>query len=1067
MKKSRLLWLLFALCVSVATHAQGISGTVTDPDGEPIIGATVMEKGNPQNATITDIDGLFTIKVAAGQTLTISYIGYTTQDVAAQQQMTVVLREDTESLDEVVVIGYGVQKKSVVTASIAKVSAEDLEGKTRLRADDALKGLAAGINVTSSSGQPGAKSMIRIRGIGTINNSDPLYIIDGMPTDQDGMESVNPYDIESIEVLKDAASGAIYGARAANGVILVTTKRGKTGRAAINYNFSYGWQNAWKKRDVTSATDYAILQNEKYINGGQAPLYADPYHLVDANGDKIKGFGTNWQDLLFNDNAPIMQHDLSVSGASEKVNYYLSLGYITQEGIVGGNFGQSNYDRLTLRTNNQFTVFDDSKERDFLNKLDIGANLSYMRVHNTGIDANSTWGSPLGSALYLAPTLPVTLHGDIAQQQLNQYAAFDLYRDADGNPYTIPGFIGSYNEQNNPIAMMQGNPTKNWSQKFMPKFTIDLQLWDALKYRFTWSAEQSFWGNESATLQKYYLSGNNNSDHTQAGVYKGNNTRWQIENTLMYDKTFGQHTINVVLGQSATKFKGDDVSAYRWNLINTGKPYISYASDTAFETTTDSDGNITGVKSLWTNGGGPYVEHRLSSLFARLSYNYDERYMVQATVRRDGSSRFGSNNKYGVFPSFSLGWNVMNEKFMEQTRSWLNNLKVRLSWGKNGNDNIGDFRYTVLTTNGASSNYYYGRQASMITGSKANGLANEDLKWEESEQLDFGLDFGFFNNALTFTVDYFNKKTNGMLIEMPIPSYVGEARPIGNVGDMSNRGFEFELGYKWHIADANFALKANASYLKNELKNLGNDTGFLNYGISQFTDGGTRAENGQPFPFFYGYRTAGVFQNVAEVSAYKNAEGNLIQPDAQPGDLRFVDVNGDGQITSDDRTNIGNGTPKWTFGFNLNAEWKGFDLSLFMQGVSGVDVFDATYRQDIASGNYPTWMLDRWTGEGTSNRVPILKLGDSKNWVVSDLYVRDGSYLRLKNLTLGYTLPRQLTQRVRVNRLRVFVMAENLVTWTKYWGFDPEIGTSSTSLGVDYGVYPQARTWTIGFNISL
>ena len=1067
MNKSRLLWLLFALCVTVAIHAQGISGTVTDPDGEPIIGATVMEKGNPQNATITDIDGLFTIKVAAGRTLTISYIGYTTQDVAAQQQMTVVLREDTESLDEVVVIGYGVQKKSVVTASIAKVSAEDLEGKTRLRADDALKGLAAGVNVTSSSGQPGAKSLIRIRGIGTINNSDPLYIIDGMPTDQDGMESVNPYDIESIEVLKDAASGAIYGARAANGVILVTTKRGKTGRAAINYNFSYGWQNAWKKRDVTSATDYAILQNEKYINGGQAPLYADPYHLVDANGDKIKGFGTNWQDLLFNDNAPIMQHDLSVSGASEKVNYYLSLGYITQEGIVGGNFGQSNYDRLTLRTNNQFTIFDDSKERDFLNKLDIGANLSYMRVHNTGIDANSTWGSPLGSALYLAPTLPVTLHGDIAQQQLNQYAAFDLYRDADGNPYTIPGFIGSYNEQNNPIAMMQGNPTKNWSQKFMPKFTIDLQLWDALKYRFTWSAEQSFWGNESATLQKYYLSGNNNSDHTQAGVYKGNNTRWQIENTLMYDKTFGQHTINVVLGQSATKFKGDDVSAYRWNLINTGKPYISYASDTAFETTTDSDGNITGVKSLWTNGGGPYVEHRLSSLFARLSYNYDERYMVQATVRRDGSSRFGSNNKYGVFPSFSLGWNVMNEKFMEQSRSWLNNLKVRLSWGKNGNDNIGDFRYTVLTTNGASSNYYYGRQASMITGSKANGLANEDLKWEESEQLDFGLDFGFFNNALTFTVDYFNKKTNGMLIEMPIPSYVGEARPIGNVGDMSNRGFEFELGYKWHIADANFALKANASYLKNELKNLGNDTGFLNYGISQFTDGGTRAENGQPFPFFYGYRTAGVFQNVAEVSAYKNAEGNLIQPDAQPGDLRFVDVNGDGQITSDDRTNIGNGTPKWTFGFNLNAEWKGFDLSLFMQGVSGVDVFDATYRQDIASGNYPTWMLDRWTGEGTSNRVPILKLGDSKNWVVSDLYVRDGSYLRLKNLTLGYTLPRQLTQRVRVNRLRVFVMAENLVTWTKYWGFDPEIGTSSTSLGVDYGVYPQARTWTIGFNISL
>ena len=1080
MKKSRLLWLLIALCVSVATHAQGILGTVTDGDGEPIIGATVVEKGNPQNAVITNIDGQFTIRVAEGTTLTISYIGYTTRDVAARNQMTVVLKEDTESLDEVVVIGYGVQKKSVVTASIAKVSADDLDGKTRLRAEDALKGMAAGVNVTSASGQPGSKSMIRIRGIGTINDSNPLYIIDGMPTDQDGMESVNPNDIESIEVLKDAASGAIYGARAANGVILVTTKKGKMGKAQINYNFSYGWQSAWKKRDVTGATDYAILQNERRLQNGMAPLYADPYHLVDANGKNVVGFGTDWQDLIFNDNAPIQQHDLSISGASEKVNYYLSLGYFDQEGIVGGNYGQSNYDRLTIRSNNQFNLFDVSNERDFLNKLDISANLSYMRVHSTGIDANSTWGSALGSALYMAPTLPVTLNAGyelnsdgtpnydaplIGQQMIDHYNTYDLYCDANGNPYTIPGFIGSYNEQVNPVALMQHYPTKGWSHKFMPKFTIDLQLLDELRYHFSYSAEMSFWGNEGATLQKYYLSGNNNSDHTQASVYKGNNTTWQIENTLTYDKTFGKHTIGVVLGQSAMKFKGDDLSASRWNLINPSKPYISYASDLAYETTTDEDGNIIGVKSLWSNGGGPYVEHRLTSLFGRISYNYDERYMFQGTIRRDGSSRFGSNNKYGVFPSFSVGWNVMNEAFMESTRSWLDNLKIRASWGKNGNDNIGDFAYTTLSSTGGSSNYYFGRQASLLVGSKANRLANEDLKWEESEQFDFGLDFGFFRNALTFSVDYFIKKTNGMIIDMPIPSYVGEARPLANVGDMENSGFELELGYKWHIADAHFSVKGNASYLHNELKNLGNDTGFLNYGINQFSGGGTRAENGQPFPFFYGYKTNGVFQNVAEVNAYTNADGGLIMPNARPGDLRFVDVNGDGKITDDDRTNIGNGTPTWTFGLNLNAEWKGFDLSVFFQGVSGVDVFDATFRQDIASANFPTWVLDRWTGEGTSNNVPMI--GDSKNWVVSDLYIQDGSYLRLKNITLGYTLPRSLTQKVMVDRLRIFARAENLFTWTKYWGFDPEIGTSSTSLGVDYGVYPQARTWTIGFNISL
>ena len=1077
MRKTRFLFMLLTIFMTSMTafaQKQNFSGTVVDSEGEPIIGASVVQKGTSQGS-ITDIDGNFTVNAEAGTTLVVSYIGYTSQEIAAAPNMRVTLKQDAESLNEVVVIGYGVQKKSVVTASIAKVSADDLEGKSRLRADDALKGLAAGVNVTSSSGQPGSKSMIRIRGIGTINNSEPLYIIDGMPTNQDGLESVNPSDIESIEVLKDAASAAIYGTRGANGVILVTTKKGKQGRTQINYNFSYGWQSAWRKRDVTGATDYAVLQNEKYINGGQTPLYADPYNLVDANGKAIKGFGTDWQDLLFNDNAPIVQHDLSVSGATEKVNYYLSMGYFTQDGIIGGNFGKSNYDRLTLRSNNNFNLIDATKERIFLNKLDLGVNVSYMRVHSTGIETNSTWGSPLGSALYLAPTLPVTLNAGydaegnplIGQQMIDLYSAYDLYTDKYGNPYTIPNYIGSYQEQNNPIAMMQQKPTRNWAHKIMPSFSLDLQLIDNLKYRFTWSAEKSFWGYEGATTELYYFSGNNNADHTSATSYKGDNSTWQVENVLSYDKTIDKHTFGIVLGQSASKSTGSELGGSHWNLVNPEKPYISYTTGGDLVINKDADGKMTGATSYVGVWGGPYVEHRLTSLFGRASYNYDERYMAQFTLRRDGSSRFGSNNKYGTFPSVSLGWNVMNEAFMAKTRSWLSNMKVRFSWGKNGNDNISDFAYTTLSTLGGTSNYYFGNPAVMTYGSKANRLANEDLKWEESEQTDFGLDFGFFNNALTFTVDYYIKKTNGMIIDMPIPSYVGEARPLANVGDMENSGVEFELGYKWNIGDAHFAVKGNASYLHNKLKNLGNDTGFLNWGISQFSDGGTRAENGQPFPFFYGYKTAGVFQNMDEVNAYTNAEGGLIQPDAQPGDLRFVDVDHNGQITEDDRTNLGSGVPKWTYGFNFNAEWKGFDFSAFFQGVGGVKVFDATYRQDIASGNYPTWVLDRWTGEGTSNRVPILKMGDSKNWVVSDLYVRNGNYLRLKNIQLGYTLPRQLTQKICVNRFRVYVMAENLITWTKYWGFDPDIGSGSTSLGVDYGVYPQARTWTIGFNISL
>ena len=1056
----KLLSVLFLLSFTLASvYAQDIQvkGTVVSgSDDFPLPGVNVVVKGTTQGV-ITDLDGNFMISVPSDAVLTFTYIGFKTQEVAVNGKTTlnVVLDEDTETLEEVVVVGYGVQKKSVVTASIAKVSADDLENKAPVRMDNALKGLAAGVDVTSSSGQPGASPRVRIRGIGTINNSDPLYIVDGMPI-SGGLDFVNPNDIESIEVLKDAASGAIYGARAANGVILVTTKKGKLGKTSINYNFSYGWQSAWKRREVTSATDYAILQNEKYMNGGQAPLYADPYNLTDINGNPVTGFGTDWQDAVFNDGAPVVNHDVTISGATEKVNYYLSLGYYSQDGIVGGNYGQSNYDRLTLRSNTSYNLIDASKERSFLNKLDLSVNVAYMRTHSTGVSENSEFGSILGSALYLSPILPITVSGATADEMVNYYESqgFDLPRDPNGNAYTVPSYFGSYNEMNNPLAMMTLNPQKNFSHKFVPKFSIDLQLWDNLKYHFSYSADMSFWGYDAATVSKHYLSGNNNATHTSASANRQQNVTWQIENTLTYDKTFGKHTVGVVLGQSALKYKGDQVGGSRWNLVNPNKPSIDYAT-----------GSVIDGVAQFSVYGAPFVEHTMASMFGRLSYNYDERYMVQATVRRDGSSRFGPNNKYGIFPSFSAGWNVMNESFMEDTRDWLSNLKIRFSWGKNGNDNIDDFGYTSLTAMG--NNVLFGKDAIKWNGSKASRLSNPDLNWEESEQTDIGIDLGFFNGALTASIDYYIKKTNGMIIEMPIPSYVGETKPLGNVGDMENKGVEFELGYKWNIGDAHFSVKGNATYLKNTLKNLGNDTGYIDLdGIQGLSGGGTRGSNGQPFPYFFGYKTDGVFQNVAEVQAYVNKDGNLIMPDAVPGDVRFVDVNGDGQITADDRTNIGNGTPDWTYGLNLNADWKGFDFNIFFQGVAGNEVFDGTFRSDVSSGNYPSWMLGRWTGEGTSNKYPRLALGDDTNWQVSDLYVCDGSYFRLKNITLGYTLPQNLTRKVCIERLRVYVQAENLATWTKYWGFDPEISSGATSLGVDRGIYPQARTFTIGANIS-
>ncbi len=1064
MKKSKFLFLLLSFMMMSATalaQKHTYTGTVVDDQNEPVIGASVVQKGT-SNGTVTDFDGNFSVSVDEGSTLVISYIGLVTQEVKAANNLRVVLKSDDKLLDEVVVIGYGVQKKSVVTASIAKVSADDLAGKGAVRMDNALKGLAAGVNVTSNSGQPGEGSRIRVRGTGTINNSDPLYIVDGMPI-TGGLDIVNPNDIESIEVLKDAASGAIYGARAANGVILVTTKKGKVGKAQINYNFSYGWQSAWKKRDVTSAKDYAILQNEYALAGGSAPKF-DPANLLDSNGNPIQGFGTDWQGLVFNDNAPVMNHDVTISGATEKLNYYLSMGYFKQDGIVGGDKGQSNYDKLTLRSNTFYNILDAEKERNFLNKVDLNVNVSYIRTHSTGIGTNSEYGSVLGSALYLAPTLAPVALGDVAQGMKDAYEADGTYQlptDGAGNPYTIPGYFGTYQEMNNPLAMLSLNPTKNWSHHFMAKFGFDVQLWDNLKYHFNYNADFSFWGNEGATLTRYRLSGNNQAEHTSASMYKAQNSQWQVENTLTYDKTFGKHSIAVVLGQSALKSKGDELSGWRWNLININKPNFNY-TDPVMEWNEDH----TNVQVPYGVGGGIWAEHHLASYFGRLSYNYDERYMFQGTIRRDGSSRFGPSHKWGTFPSFSLGWNVTNEPYFQKVKqaARLSNFKVRFSWGKNGNEEIGDFAYTVLTAMG--NNVLFGNPVTKQSGSKATAIANPDLKWEESEQTDIGIDLGFFNNKLTFTVDYFIKKTNGMIITMPIPSYVGETKPLGNVGDMENKGVEFELGYKWNIADAHFSVKANASYLKNKLKNLGNDTGFLNLdGVQGISGGGTRAENGKPFPFFYGYKTNGIFQSWEEVNAY-SIEGRLIQPNAQPGDVRFVDLNGDGAITDDDRTDIGNGTPDWTFGLNLNADWKGFDFNAFFQGVSGADVFDATYRTDVFSGNYPTWMLARWTGPGTSTKIPRMGANTNNNWNMSDLYVYDGSYLRLKNISLGYTIPQHITKLAGISRFRVYVMAENLFTWTKYHGFDPEIGNGGTSLGIDRGIYPQARTWTVGFNLS-
>lgn len=1048
----KLLSVLFLLSFTLAAvYAQNIQikGTVVSgTDNEPLPGVNVVVKGNTSTGTITDFNGTFTLSAPADAILSISYIGFKSQEIAVKghKDIKIVLQEDSETLDEVVVVGYGVQKKSVVTASIAKVSADYLASTAPVRMDNALKGLASGVTVTSSSGQPGAAAQIRVRGVGTIRTengaADPLYIVDGMPL-EGGLDYLNPNDIASIEVLKDAASGAVYGARAANGVILVTTKTGKIGKTKVTYDFSYGWQSAWKKRDVLNASEYALMINEGAINAGIAPKFSDPYSY---------GQGTNWQDEVFNNNAPMMNHQVSVSGASEKVNYLFSLGFYTQDGIVGGNFDRSNYERLTLRSNTQYTLFDESKERNWLNSLKVTSNLSYARIKSTNFDDNSTWGTPLGSALALSPILNVYDETEEAiKAQFDKYGTTaeytPVYDPRNGKLFSIPGEFG---EMSNPIAKLSLPGDKHWSHKFVANFSAELQLWDNLKFKTSYGADLSFWGYDGYR-PLYYLRSGESSTQSSAYSRKEDGTVWQLENVLMYDKSIDKHSFSVLLGQSAKKSSGSYLYGSRNNITNYSRPYIDASTGLAANADRDA-------------AGAPSVDATLASIFARASYNYDERYMLQVTVRRDGSSRFGPNNHYAVFPSFSLGWNLTNEKFMNKRPNWLTTTKIRLSWGKNGNENIGNFKYTVLTSPG--NNAIFGSSENVINGVKASGLANPDLKWEESEQLDFGLDFGFFNNALTFTADYYKKKTNGMLMEMNIPFYVGEAKPIGNVGKMENSGIELEAAYKFRVSDWNFRVSANASYLKNKLIEYGNESGWENLDSFQGTGDISRAENGKPFPFFYGYKTAGIFQNTDEVKAYKNDKGELLQPTAVPGDVRFVDVDGNGIIDANDRTDIGKGMPDWTFGFNLGVSWKNFDLNMMWQGTAGNDIYDATRRTDIATSNLPSWMLNRWTGEGTSNRIPRFVQGDNVNWQSSDLYVYDGSYLRLKNIQLGYTLPAALTQKVFISSLRFYVAAENLFTFTKYHGFDPEISSGGTSLGIDYGVYPQARVWTIGASLS-
>lgn len=1047
-----LLVIVFLWCTAFSVFAQDIQikgVVVSGGDNLPLPGVNVVVKGT-SIGTITDLDGQFSFAVPAKSMLSITYIGYKPLEVAADgsKLMNITLQEDTETLDEVVVVGYGVQKKSVVTAAISRVTAEDLNNTTPSRIEDALKGKVSGVQITQSSGQPGADSKVRIRGVGTVNNSEPLYIVDGMPVDG-GINYLNPTDIQSVEILKDAASAAIYGARAANGVILVTTKSGVSGKTNITYDFTYGLQNPWKKRSVLNATEYMTLMNEVAVNDGNAPKYL-PEQIASA------GKGTDWQDETFNYDAPVQSHQVSVNGGSDKIVYFLSLGYFDQEGIVGGNYGKSNYNRWSLRTNSTYNVFE-TKDRSFLNKMRVGVNISYARAKSSAIETNSEYGSILGSALAFDPTVPV--YATNPESVLASYP--NAVKDKNGKVYSIPA--GGFQEIANPVGMLNAPTSSTLNEdKFVASFWGELDLYEGLKFKSSYGADLAFWGNDGYTFP-YFLA-TQGKNITQSSVFSNMHRgfTWQVENTLTYTKTFDdKHNLTVLLGQSAKEYTLRELYGDDYDLLETNPDKANINSAIA-----DRD------EERVAGGTGGFSNQTLASYFGRIDYNFDERYMIQATVRRDGSSNFGPNHKWAVFPSVSLGWNVTNEAFMDSRPDWFSNLKLRASWGKNGNERIGQFRYTSLMDGGQ--NYYFGSgdNAKMQYGSSPSKIANPNVKWEESEQLDLGFESRFFNNSLTFGFDYFKKKTNGMLMDQPIPAYVGKGAPIANAGDMQNWGLEFESTYKLKINDFSFNVGANASYLNNKLIKLGNASGEAIYADAGASGVGSyvKGRNGEVYPYFYGYKTGGILQNQQQADEYNSKYGEK----AQPGDVIFLDIAGeksntpDGKITDADKTKIGKGMPDWTFGLSLGADWKGFDLNLFFQGTAGNDVFDFSQRGDIQAMNRPSWMLDRWIGEGTSNKIPrMTAVNPNRNWRSSDLYIKDGSYVRLKTIQLGYSLPTSLLEKASLQRLRLFVTAENLFTFTSYDGFDPEIAAGDYfNIGVDKGIYPQSRTISVGANLT-
>ncbi|WP_293309501.1 SusC/RagA family TonB-linked outer membrane protein [Pedobacter sp. UBA5917] len=1044
--RGRFTLVFFMFCFLVfpmALLAQDIpvTGKVTEQNGDPLPGVTVKLDGTTKAAS-TDANGVFSIQAPVGGKLTISLIGMAPQTVTvpAGGRINIALKTDSKDLTEVVVVGYGTQKKALVTGSISSVKAKDLESMPINRVEQALQGRTSGLTIASGNGQPGSASTVRVRGFTSFassGNNDPLWVVDGVIVDNGGIGYLNQSDIESIEVLKDAASQAIYGARAANGVIIISTKKGKEGRLSINYNGFYGTQAPAKKLKLLNATEYATIRNEAYTNSYNAATdgtFTLPYANPSSYGE-----GTDWQSVVFNDDARRQTHEFSVSGGTDKSTFYTSFGYIDQQGIVATPI--SNFNRANIRINSTFKP---------AKWISFGENLGYSHSVNSSLgNTNSEFGGPLSSAIHLDPITPV-IQTDPTALGKSPYTIANIIRDpATGFPYGISGPVGQ--EMSNPLAYIQtrlGN--YGWDHNIVGNAFLEIEPIKDLKFRSSLGTKVAFYGSESFT-PLFWLSPSNTN--TKANFYREMNMtlNYNWENTISYSKSFGKHHAYAIFGQGYYMDNNNRGLNVRFNNVIAQDFYqgnLNYKPATA-----DIQGD-----------GSDATLHVVNSLFTRVTYDYDEKYLFTGIIRRDGSSRFGTNNRFGYFPSASVGWVPSKEGFWKENKI-VNFLKLRGSYGITGNDAIGDFSYVSLVNSGR--NYTFGTTDVSTIGWSPAALSNPDLKWEETHQTDIGLDATLFKD-ITISASYFKKKTIGVLQTPSIPLYLGAAGGAAeNVGDMQNTGIEFEVGYKKKIGELSLGVNANISTLKNKVTKLLPGREFIEDNAQSFQGMGnfTRTGLGRSFNEFYGYEAIGIFQSQAEVNAYKGPGGTVLQPSAKPGDVKFANLDGNETINASDRTYLGSPLPKYTYGITINLAYKNFDFVAFGNGVGGNMIFQGLRRLDVTYGNWQKSILDRWTPSNTATDIPRVADKDlNGNYTkFSKNYLEKGDYFRLKTLQIGYNLPLNVTKKIGAQKVRVYLMSENLWTITKYTGYDPEIG--GTVLGVDRGIYPQARSFMVGLNV--